>query len=292
MSKTSRMPISLITDEYSNDPATAFELGKRWGINRFEIRYAYRFRVPVSPAWAAQRVIAAARDYDVEITGISPGLFKPTMAVDGTMTPIDDDTPGEIRRHLDELLPAAFNFAESLGTRNITLFALPRRRGDRRKRIPAVVTDTLAEAAEIAASENFRLLLENNAGSWAGTGAQTAEILDAVESPHLHLVWDPANAAMTDPTVNPVTNGYPLVAGRVANVHVKDMIVRGGKGIWAQLGEGVIKWTSQLRRLAKDGYTGPLTLEPHLQYLAGANTNLVAQVHEFVKRMRRLLRSI
>ena len=290
MTKRPRMPISLITDEYSHDPATAFEIGQRWGINRFEIRYAYRFRVPVSPAWAADRVIAAARDYDVEIAGISPGLFKPTMAVDGTMTPIADDTPGEIRRHLDELLPAAFNFAESLGTRNITLFALPRRRNDRRKRVPAVVIDTLAEAAEIAASENFRLLLENNAGSWAGTGAQTAEILNAVESPALDLVWDPANAAMTDPTINPVAKGYPLVAGRVANVHVKDMIVRDGAGVWAQMGDGVINWPSQLRRLIKDGYAGPLTLEPHLQYVAGANTNLVAQVHEFVKRMRKLIR--
>lgn len=53
------MQLVLIPDEYTNDPATAFELGRRWGVEHYEIRYAYRWRVPVCPAWAAERVAAA-----------------------------------------------------------------------------------------------------------------------------------------------------------------------------------------------------------------------------------------
>ena len=292
MSKTDRMPISLITDEYTNDPATAFELGRRWGVEHFEIRYAYRWRVPVGPAWAAERVAAAVRDYGVTVTGISPGLFKPTMQTDGSRVPIATDTPTEIRRHLDELLPAFFEFAEGLGTRNITVFALPRSPGDAGDEPPQVVTDTLAEAAEEAAADNFTLLLENGAGSWADTAGPTAAILEAVDSPALKLVWDPANAAMADPKIDAVATGYPKIKRHVANVHVKDLEIARGKPAWTMIGDGIIDWPAQLAALAADGYEGLLTLEPHLQYLPGGSINLVAQVEEFLARMRRIARGI
>ena len=56
------MRICLITDEYTNDPATAFELGRRWGVEHFEMRYAHRWRagripdpcsycLPALPRW-------------------------------------------------------------------------------------------------------------------------------------------------------------------------------------------------------------------------------------------------
>ena len=43
------MQIAIIPDEYTYDPFTAFELGRGWGIEHFEIRYAYRWRVPMPP---------------------------------------------------------------------------------------------------------------------------------------------------------------------------------------------------------------------------------------------------
>ncbi len=286
------MQISLITDELSNDPATAFELARGWGIDHFEIRYAYRWRVPVGPAWAAERVAAAVRDYGVTVTAVSPGLFKPTMRTDGSMVPISTATPAEVRRHLDELLPQALGFAESLGTRDVIVFALRREDGQAGSEPPGIVIDALAEAAEAAAAENFRLLLENGAGSWADTAEAAGRVLGAVDCPALRLTWDPANAAWADPATDPVAQGYPLVRAHVAGVHVKDLVTAQDGPAWAPLGEGIIDWPRQLRLLANDGYDGFLTAEPHFQYQPGLSLDLVRRCEDFIARLGGLIRGL
>jgi len=229
------------------------------------------------------------RDYGVTVTGISPGLFKPTMRTDGTQQPLSTDAPEEIRRHLDELLPQFLAFAERLSTRNVTVFALPRPADAKGHKPPRVVIDSLAEAAEKALAGGFTLLVENGGGTWADTAQATAALLDAVASPALRLTWDPANAAWADPDSDPVAQGYPLLRRHVANVHVKDLTITQGKPAWAMLGEGLINWPEQLRRLRADDYAGPLTLEPHFQYQQGLQTNLVQRVEQFLTRLRRIL---
>ena len=280
-----RERISLITDEYSADPATAFELGRQWGVEHYEIRGAYRFRAPVGPAWVADRVAAAVADYGVTITAISPGLFKPTMRTDGSTEPISADAPAEVRRHLDELLPAFFAFAEAVGTRNITVFALPRGDAPPDAAPPAIVIDSLAQAAERAAAGGLQLLLENGGGTWACSAEETAAILAAVGSPALKLTWDPANvayAALDGP--DPVADGYPLIRPHVANVHVKDVAVVEDQPRWCMIGDGLIDWPTQLAQLRADGYPGRLTLEPHLQYEPGRDLDLVAMQAEYLRR--------
>jgi sugar phosphate isomerase/epimerase len=282
------MRISLITDEVSHDPATAFELARRWGIEHHEIRSAYRWRLPVSPAWAAERVVSAVRDYGVTVTAISPGLFKPTMEPDGTSQPVSADAPDEVRRHVEVLLPRFFAFAERLGTHNVIVFALPRSH-PHAQGAPAIVTDSLAQAAERARAGGFRLLLENGPGSWADTAEAAGAILDAVGSPALGLTWDPANAASADPRTDPVLHGYQRVRPHVAGVHVKDVAFSEGKPAWVPLGEGTVNWPEQIRRLRADGYDGFLTVEPHFQYQPGLHVNLVQRVEQFVARLREML---
>jgi len=284
-----RERICLITDEYSADPATAFELGRQWGVEHYEIRGAYRFRAPVGPAWVADRVAAAVEAYGVTVTAISPGLFKPTLRTDGSTEPISTDAPAEVRRHLDDLLPAFFAFAERVGTRNVTVFALPRGDAPPGEAPPAIVVDSLAEAARRAEAEGFQLLLENGGGTWACSADETAAILAAVDSPALKLTWDPANVAHAAPGgPDPVAEGYPLVRRHVANVHVKDVAVADARPRWCMIGDGLIDWPTQLAQLRADGYPGRLTLEPHLQYEPGADLNLVAMQAEYLRRTRAL----
>ena len=289
--------ISLITDEYSQDPATAFELGRRWGVEHYEIRQAYGFRVPVSPAWAAQRVASAVRNYGVTVAAISPGLFKPTMRPDGTSQPISTADPAEVRRHLAELLPAFFAFAEQVGTRNIIVFALSPPAGagvggvggdaaTGPELVPPVVIDSLAQAAQAARQRGFQLLLENGP-SWAGDGRSIRAILEAVNCPALGLTWDPANVLGSGFSDDPVGRDYPLVAPFMRAVHVKDGIRRDGQARWTMLGQGRVDWPGQLRRLQADGYAGPLTLEPHLTFQGGVN--LAAMMEQYLAAARRML---
>lgn len=279
------MKISLITDECTHDPFTAIELGKRWGIDHYEIRYAHRWRVPEGPAWAADQVAAAVKAYGVTVTAISPGLFKPVMRTDGSKIPLSTETAAEIRRHLDELLPRFFDFAGRLATRNITVFALPKPAGAG-DGPPSIVIDSLAEAAGKAATAGFTLLLENGQGSWADTGAASRAILDAVNSPALRMTWDPANVVHGGFAEDPVREGYPLIKPYVANVHVKDAVCQAGKGKWVMLGQGRVDWNAQIAALRADGYEGFLTAEPHLQY--ESPVGLIGKTETFLTSLRAL----
>lgn len=281
------MNISLIPDEVSHDPFTAIELGTRWGIRNYEIRYAYRWRVPFCPQWVTDRTIAAVQSTGVTVTGISPGLFKPIMQVDGTAIPVHADTPDEINRHIEIHLPRCFDLATRLKTQNIIVFALTKPTNVNTASIPSVVIDALGRAAAKAQQAGFNLLLENGAGTWADSGKATRALLDAVHSESLHLTWDAANVVYGNQSENPVTEGYPLVKSFVRNVHVKDAAVTGGKPHWMMLGDGVVDWKEQIRRLKKDGYSGPITLEPHLQY--ESPLGLVACIEEFARRAKILL---
>jgi sugar phosphate isomerase/epimerase len=280
------MKLSLITDECTHDPFTAFELGRKWGIEDYEIRYAYRWRVPEGPGWASDLVAAAVKAYGVKVSAISPGLFKPVMRADGSKVPVSIDAPAEIRRHIDELLPRFLDFGARLNAHRMIVFALPKP-AQAPGAIPAVVIDSLGEAAQKAADASVTLLLENGQGSWADTGAASRAIVEAVGSPALRLTWDPANVVHGGFAEDPVKEGYPLVREFIGNVHVKDAVCRAGKGQWVMLGEGQVDWRGQIAALRADGYDGYLTLEPHLQY--ESPVGLVGKTETFVAKVRGLM---
>jgi len=281
------MKICLIPDELTHDPFTAFEIATKWGIEHYEIRYAYRWRVPNCPGWVADLAASAVKAYGVTVTAISPGLFKPVMNVDGSTVPISTDTPAEVRRHLDELLPRYIDFAVRLGACSIIAFALPKPPGAGSQEVPSIVVDALAEAAARTREAGLWLMLENGPGTWADTARAARAVIDAVGPERIGLTWDPANVIYGDLGEEPVTEGYPLIAPYVGNVHVKDAACADGRGVWKMLGEGRVDWSRQIESLRRDGYAGMLTLEPHLRY--ESPVNLIETLEQFVSRVRQLL---
>ena len=282
------MELSLIPDEVSHDPFTAFEFARRWDIALCELRYAYRWRVPLCPPWVADRMAAAVNAYDMTVTAISPGLFKPVLQVDGSSRPVRLSLPEEVNRHIDVHLPLALEYAAKLGTRHLIVFALAREPGDAADAPPpAGVVDALGRAAAKAKEAGATLLLENGPGTWADTAAAIRALIEAVGSEHLRLTWDPANVVHAGSAADPVADEFPVVRPFVRNVHVKDAIRKDGRGRWVMLGDGRVDWPGQLRALREAGYRGVLTLEPHLQY--ESPIDLVATVETFVHRARALV---
>ena len=51
------MIISIVTDELSGDPETAFEPGLEWGVAHFELRGVHDRRVPRLPPHSRQRLV-------------------------------------------------------------------------------------------------------------------------------------------------------------------------------------------------------------------------------------------
>ncbi|MFW6640940.1 sugar phosphate isomerase/epimerase family protein [Nocardiopsis algeriensis] len=120
----------------------------------------------------------------------------------------------------------------------------------------------LRELARRAEDAGLVLAHENCAG-WAGESAERAlDLLDAVDSPALRLLFD---------TGNGIAHGYGApdmlhaLVEHVVHVHVKDAVAgSGGDADYVPPGAGESGVAECLETLAAHGYTGALSLEPHL----------------------------
>jgi sugar phosphate isomerase/epimerase len=61
---------AIVTDELSDSPETAFELGLEWGVRHFELRGMHDARVPRLSPTQRRRLLRAIRDFDVRISAI------------------------------------------------------------------------------------------------------------------------------------------------------------------------------------------------------------------------------
>jgi sugar phosphate isomerase/epimerase len=123
------------------------------------------------------------------------------------------------------------------------------------------VVDRLRRLADIAEAAGITLLHENCVG-WAATRADRAlDLLDAVGSPALRLLFDVGNG---------VAHGYHApdllfdLVPFVAHVHVKDAVGGGADTTYTLPGDGVVGVRECLRLLRAGGYDGALSIEPHL----------------------------
>ncbi|MGO1052071.1 sugar phosphate isomerase/epimerase family protein [Crossiella sp. CA198] len=120
------------------------------------------------------------------------------------------------------------------------------------------VVDRIRVLAKLAESAGITLLHENCSG-WAGTSAANMlRLLSEVDSPALKLLFD---------TGNGISTGYDAyqvltqIVEHVAHVHVKDALAG---PVYTVPGAGEARVADCLRLLLDHGYTGSLSLEPHL----------------------------
>lgn len=265
------MKISIVADELSGDPETAFEIGLEWGVSRFELRGVHEARVPRLSAHARRRLAGAIDSFGVTVAAISPGLFKiPFPASEPARSNLGwmdagffrdwSDARTLLEDHLENLLPESLDYAEEVGAQHIIVFSF-HRAGATAGEAPEGVAEVLAQAAEAAAARRLTLLVETEEGHWANTGARTARLIDAIGSSALAANWDPANALIEGDV--PYPSGYEALRRHVRNVHFKD-VIRHPDGGWEIAAKGQVDWTGQISALVADRYDGCIAIEPHL----------------------------
>lgn len=135
-------------------------------------------------------------------------------------------------------------------------------------------------AAEYAGTAGVTIVLENEAHDDSGPAASVRAIVEAIGSPHFGTQYDPCNYYHANE--EPYPAAYETVKDYVRYVHLKggchyDPVDRphdkkGGtmRGsddrfiAYTSIPDGVVNADGVLRRLARDGYTGYVTLEPHV----------------------------
>lgn len=109
------------------------------------------------------------------------------------------------------------------------------------------------------AGKNVTLVHENEAKIYGEGGKACLDLIDAVNSPKLRSAFDFANFVQAKE--RPLDN-WPLLKPSSVHIHVKDALMKDGAVVPPGQGDGQLE--PILIDLAKSGYGGFLSLEPHL----------------------------
>ena len=264
------MRIGIVTDEISLDVREAISIGVGWGLKDFEFRTCASGRVPYVSEQDLQVLSDCKKEFGLNITALSPGLFK---------IPIDDDAA--VQKDLYEVLPATIQLARKFQTPSILTFGFVRTPEAESAEFDRVV-ELLGRAAELAGRDGITLALENEPGYWADSGRKTAKVLVAVNSKYLQANWDPANALGAERYPFPV--GYEAVKRWVVNIHVKDVQRKAALECVA-IGGGKINWEGQIRALIDENRLDHVTIETHCLPLLEKSKQNVETVSRLLKKI-------
>jgi L-ribulose-5-phosphate 3-epimerase len=251
--------LGIVADEISRDFSEAVRVGMQAGLRRYEIRFLRSGRAPLCDSSELRDVEQIAAEEDVEITALSPGLFK-----------LVDDEAG-FAHALSEIYSRAAEIARRWRLPGLIVFGFHKPGATEEnasslpaQQVPQQVIDWLTQAAERAAADNLLLMIEPEPMCWADTSRSAATLIERTGATNLRINYDPGNVAWFEGR-DPIYE-FDSAARWIANVHVKDLLpfTPGIRPAFVPAGEGLIDYRAHVAALRAAGYAGPVSLEPHM----------------------------
>lgn len=255
-----RLKLGVVADEVDRNFANAVRICKDLGIRRYEIRNLLSGRAPVCDPAELRQVEDIAAQEGIEITALSPGLFKYT------------EDEAAFRRDMDELYPRAAEWAQRWKLPGLITFGFHKPGATEENAaslpnadVPGQVVEWFARAGERAAADGLLLMIEPEPICWADTARATAAIIEKTGVQGLRINYDPGNVAWLEQR-DPIDE-FDAAAKWIANVHVKDLLALdpgAARPRFVPAGEGLIDFEKHFEALLRAGYKGPISLEPHM----------------------------
>lgn len=246
----------------------ALHLFHKAGIQAAEIIWTndYPAAIPEQDnAAITARVKQAAAELGMELAGLTP-----YMSDFNSLDP-------QVRARDYQRMLACIHTAAELQARHIRVYAGSYQPGEaQREEKWAWLVDSLQRLGEKAQAAGVLLCVENHFNTMTVSAAETAALMQAVDSPAVRILYDQANLAFT--YNEPYQQAIPLQQPWIAHVHVKDLVfVDPNRPFTADavarvkaedravrsrvVGEGVLDWPAILASLKAAGYHGYLSLE-------------------------------
>jgi sugar phosphate isomerase/epimerase len=272
----STLPITGFADEVSPNLATQIAAFKRFGLNGIDVRGVEGVNVLNLDDATIDSLKAQAKEAGLVIQCVCSPVNKVLFS--------NEARDGELKK-----LHAAVRVALKLDVKRIRIFTPEVPRGEDDAYWPGVKA-WMAEQIEVAEKAGLVLIHENDARFYGAYPDNAKRLFSELACPSFKAVFDFANTVLIG--FRPMRDWFPWILPHLDTLHIKDAIETEGKVVPAGQGDGELLETLRFLILDK-GWTGPLTLEPHLS-AAGAFGGFSGEqlFEEAVKALRSVLAQV
>lgn len=234
-------PVSVITDEISQDIEIACQLADRHHLAAIEIRSVEDTAPEKLSDVQIEKILNTAAKYNLKISALCSSVLKCKQG--------EED---------DAQLMAAIRVAKKLGCNMIRAFSYFAD-GNYDE---AALTEKLRDYSDIATQQGIILAIENEPSVNASTGKKLAKLLENVDRCNVGALWDPGNNlyGVSEPGY---PDGYHFIKNHIVHIHLKDAVRTSAETEGAPLCKGEADFAGLFRALTADGYAGYITLETH-----------------------------
>ena len=201
---------------------------------------------------------------DEEVEELKSTMEKYNIKVSSIGSPIGKiKITDDFDEHL-KVLERTIKTAKMLNVRYIRIFSFYIPEGEDHKKYADEVIKRMKAMTKLAEENDIILLHENEKEIYGDIAPRCLEILEAINSPNLRAVFDPANFVQCGQVTYP--DAFDILKPYIVYMHIKDALLN-GEVVPAGYGVGHVE--EILQELGKSGYKGFVSLEPHLGSFKG-----------------------
>lgn len=217
-------------------------------VTHIELRSVNKINVLDFTPELRKEILAKVKDAGMGIAAIGSPIGKVAI-----------DKPWQ--EHLDRF-KIAVDMAEFFGAKLIRVFSYYPTGGEGKGPIEPHRDEVMRRFRDKVAylgNRPITLVHENEKGIYGDIGRRCVDIMQTINSPKLRTAFDFANFVQCKERPS---NNWPGLKPFTTHIHIKDSILETGKVVPAGEGDGDIE--PILKDLCSGGYSGFLSLEPHL----------------------------
>jgi sugar phosphate isomerase/epimerase len=237
-------------DEIDADPRVQVAVLQALGANHIDVRSAWDTNIVEMSDHQLSELAVLFSDKKMGVSAIASPIGK-----------VDIELPVE---HEVDRLRRAIRAAHFLSARYIRVFSFYYADRAAEAVRDNVITRMRALAA-VAEEADVVLLHENEKDIFGDIPSRVLDIVETVNSPALRLCWDAANFVQVG--IKPFDEAYAMLRPHLEYLHVKDALLSDASVVPAGEGDGQLQQT--IDALRDSGYTGFVSLEPHLTAASG-----------------------
>ena len=242
--------ITGFADEIDQDLKVQVESIKKLGISYIEMRGVDGNNL----IYHTNEKVAEIKKY-LDDNGISLSALGTPL---GKIGITDDFEP-----HFEEF-KRAVEIAHMMDTPTLRMFSFYMPEGSMPSDYESAVFERIGRFVDYASANDALLLHENEKGIYGEKADGCKKLMDTFYGDHFKAIFDFANFIQSGENT---LYAYKLLKPFISYIHVKDALLKDGSVVPAGHGDGNI--ATILSDLSESGYTGFLSLEPHLFNFAG-----------------------